>query len=290
MKAGILGLWMKKKYGTPYLVTEHWAIYNGEAPDAFLKRNIFFRRMTKSILRHCSLFTPVSHNLGEAVQKMVVDIPFTVVPNAVDTRFFNYEEGWRKNKDPFTFLHVSTLNYQKNPEAILRAYRQFALAYPNSKLILAGHAGDALLQYAASLNIPYYNIRFTGLVSYGEVAALMKGADALLMFSRYENLPCVITEAQCCGLPVISTDAGGIGEVVNNTNGILLHGQDEDKLPEAMTELFNNYARFSNAGIAGKAVQAFSYNATGKTIAELYMKLSVPKHIVAENKQHDKEQ
>jgi len=270
MKAGILALWMKKKYGINYIVTEHWAIYNNDAPDAFSKRSFLFRQMTKKILRQCSVFTPVSQNLGEAIQQMVVDIPFTVVPNTTDTNFFNYTAKPSDNDDVFTFLHVSTLKHQKNPEAILRVYKQFYSLYPNSKLVITGHANNGLLQYASSLNIPQQNLEFTGLVSYTDVAEIMKKSDAFVMFSRYENLPCVIIEALCCGLPVISTDVGGISEVINETNGVLIYTQDEIELLKAFTGLYNSYQMYSRSRIAREASSKFSYYSVGEAVTIVY--------------------
>src|SRR4030095_2322274 len=89
IKAGIVACWLKRRYDVPYVVTEHWAIYNNEAEDAYFKRNFLFKYYTKKILVNASAFLPVSSNLGKAVQKMVVGIPYTSIPNVADTNFFN---------------------------------------------------------------------------------------------------------------------------------------------------------------------------------------------------------
>ena len=270
VKAGLLALWIKRRYGTPYIVTEHWAIYNGKATDAFKKRNFLFKYYTKKILRRAALFTPVSRDLGEAIQKMVVNIPFTVVPNVVDTSLFYYDASTRQDNSTFTFLHVSTLNYQKNPQAILRAYKSFLAQHPRSKLTMVGGAGRALLQYASSLNMPSENIQFTGLISYKEVSEIMKASDAFIMFSRYENLPCVITEALCCGLPVISSSAGGIGEVISNANGLLVNPEEENELLQAMLKLYSERKTFNRGNISASAVSLFCYTSIGEQLAGLY--------------------
>jgi len=270
IKAGVLALWMKKKYGINYIVTEHWAIYNNRAPDAYSKRNSFFKYFTKKILQQAAMFTPVSHELGLAVQRLVAPVPFTVLPNVVDTNLFNYEPENKVVNVAFTFLHVSTLKWQKNPQGIIKAFSKFLQQYPSSKLIMVGGADDALVDYASSLSIPKDNIRFTGFITYTEVAALMKVSDALVMFSRYENMPCVITEALCCGLPVISSEVGGINEVINNNNGVLIPTDDEAALLEAMLFIYNNYRLYNRDAIASEAESLFCYAAVGKQITGIY--------------------
>ncbi len=273
MKAGLLALWIKKKYHIPYIVTEHWAIYNNKAPDAFLTRNFVFKYLTKKILKQAALFTPVSGDLGKAVKNMVINIPFTVIPNVADTTLFYYDRSSKRSNDVFVFFHASTLKYQKNPEGILRTYKQFADIYPKSKLIIAGPAENLLRQYASSLAISPSNIEFTGWLTYDEVAGKMKLFDAFVMFSRYENLPCVIIEALCCGLPVISTDTGGIKEVINNSNGILVNMEDEKALLAAMIQVYKHKAEINRSIISEKAISEFSYDVIGKKIVSAYEKV-----------------
>jgi glycosyltransferase involved in cell wall biosynthesis len=270
VKAGMLALWLKKKYGVPYVVTEHWAIYNVEAPDAFKKRNVFFKNAVKKILQHASMFFPVSKNLGEAVNSMVAHVPYTVVPNVADTTLFNNKAATERVDDTFVFLHVSTLNYQKNPQGILAAFKRFLTVHPNCKLVMVGGADDNLKSHAAALQIASQNIQFTGFIPYAGVANLMKNSDAFVLFSRYENSPCVITEALCCGLPVITADVGGINELVNKGNGVLIKAGDEDALLKAMIYAYENKNLFAGQVISKQAIGSFCYSTIGGQISNIY--------------------
>jgi glycosyltransferase involved in cell wall biosynthesis len=100
---------------------------------------------------------------------------------------------------------------------------------------------------------------FTGLISYAEVASYLRKADALIMFSRYENLPCVILEALCCGVPVVASDVGGIREVINKENGILIHSENENELIEAMNYMLDNLEKYNKENIASSASEKFNY-------------------------------
>ena len=90
------------------------------------------------------------------------------------------------------------------------------------------------------------------------------------LFSRFENLPCVILEALCCGLPVISTSVGGIAEVINETNGILVTCEDTDELVLAMQNLIDNRNVYDRRTIAENATLLFNYKTVGKEIVSSY--------------------
>ena len=70
-----------------------------------------------------------------------------------------------------------------------------------------------------------------------EVASLMGESHAFLLFSHYENLPCVILEAFSCGIPVVSSDTGGIREHLDPSRGILVTNGAEDELERALLQM-----------------------------------------------------
>ena len=101
----------------------------------------------------------------------------------------------------------------------------------------------------------------------------MQQSHTLLMYSRYENLPCVVLEALCCGLPVISSAVGGIPEIVAEKNGILLNKYSEECLVNEMENMFVNYSKFNQQKISMDAADKFSYPSVGKMIVSKYEKL-----------------
>ena len=109
-----------------------------------------------------------------------------------------------------------------------------------------------------------------GELSYAEVAQEMKLSSALIMFSRYENQPCVIVEALCCGLPVISSSVGGIPEIINDANGMLVSSENENELIHAMKQMIQNYRQYNRKQMADDAAKKFSYGAVGKEITAVY--------------------
>ena len=98
----------------------------------------------------------------------------------------------------------------------------------------------------------------------------MRECDALVLFSQVENAPCVISEALCCGLPVIATRTGGIPEMLNGSNGVLVEPGDETAMKTALLDLKKTYNRYNRAVISSHASSIYSYETVGKELAVLY--------------------
>lgn len=271
IKAGLLALYLKRKYRIPFVVTEHWGIYNHVAENHFHTRHLWFKQLTTRVFRQAAAFFPVSEDLGAAVNKMVCKTAFKVIRNAVDTGYFYFDEALEKQSGIFHFLHASTMGPGKNAEGILRVFAKLHAHYPNTSLSLIGAVRPDLETAYASL-VESGAIIFGGVVSYELVADYMRQSDCFILFSAHENMPCVIQESLCCGLPVIATNVGGIPEVINDSNGILIN-EDEDELLAAMEKMIVSAAQYPKASIAAAAQEAFDYNAIGSEIVQEYEKL-----------------
>lgn len=270
MNAGVAGLWVKKKWSIPYFVTEHWVGYYRECVPSIFDKNFLFRSLNKRILKKAALFFPVSKGLGETVKQHFVNIPFCAIPNVVNTQIFNYKPS---NPAKFRFIHISYMNYQKNPEGIMKAAALLKDRGCDFEILMLGNDNNELRSMANKYELLNKFVFFQQPVAYSEVAVQMQTASALLLFSRFENLPCVILEALCCGLPVISSDVGGVSEVIDINNGILVESEDVVQLVETMQSLITNYHQYDRYVIAAKAAERYSYEIVGKQFYNQYTKM-----------------
>lgn len=270
MKAGILAIWLQKKFGIPFLITEHWGIYNDVAEDSYLLRSPLFRYFTRKIFSKAAGFISVSRFLADGVNQQVIKKEYKVIPNVADTRFFNFKE---KEEGAFCFIHVSNMVPLKNAEGILRAFAAMQKEYPEVTLQMVGDREPAIREMAASLDIFPGSLQFAGEIAYEEVAKVMQGADCLLLFSHIENSPCVIGEALCCGLPVIASRVGGIPELIDERNGILVPAADETALLNAMKQIRQNFKQYNRQSIAIEAASRFGYETIGRQLNDSYTSL-----------------
>ena len=116
-------------------------------------------------------------------------------------------------------------------------------------------------------------VLFHGKKTSAEVAAAYQSADFFVLFSNFENLPCVIVEAFACGVPVLSTAVGGIAEILAPERGILIPSQDEDALLQGMNTMLDHSQDYHREAIREYAITTFSAEKIGCQIYEQYEKV-----------------
>jgi len=270
MKAGMFARMLKKKYGVPYLVTEHWSGYYKVSKPSIYEMGKRYLWFNNSVLKDASLLLPVTNDLGETINRDFVKLPYRVIPNAVDTNLFFYKAFL---PPVFRFIHPSYMNYPKNPEGILQACRQLKNLGYQFELEMIGNMDSVLLNMADDLGLLNETVFFEKEIPYTEVAWRMQQSSALLLFSRYENLPCIVLEALCCGLPVISSRVGGLAEVINDGNGLLVEKENIAELVKAMQQMMEVYQHYNRPAIAAAASALYNYDVVGSSIVDAYSSL-----------------
>jgi glycosyltransferase involved in cell wall biosynthesis len=245
IRAGLVAMWMKRKYKLNYALTEHYGIYNKEVADPFQHRN----------------------KIAEDINNIVVKKPYTVIPNVVNTGYFNFKE--KEFTDKFQFLHVSNMIPLKNVEGIIDAAEKLYAQRKDFELTIVGNYPAHTFEYAKQKNLP---IKFTGVIPYEQVAGQMQQSDAFILFSNTENNPCVLLESLCCGLPVISSRVGGVPEIVSEENGLMVEARNVNQLFTAMNDMVNNTNKYNRRKISETASAKYSYEAIGRQIYESYKK------------------
>jgi glycosyltransferase involved in cell wall biosynthesis len=264
MKAGLLALWIKRKYKIPFLVSEHWTIYQPGSRDEFRKRSFFFRQLSRRVIKKSTVLLTVSNDLGQQIRKIVFPKKFQVIPNVANESFFCYKPH---SISKFRFIHVSDMDSRKNVEAILENFAVVQKNFPDIELVLIGLIDNKLFRVAENMGLLNKAIFFRGEIAYEKVAIEFQNSHALVLFSHFENQPCVIIEALCCGIPVISSPVGGIPEIINPANGILTNGHT---LAEAMKKMIIDYRFFDSKKISEHARNKFGYTVVGKMFYHTY--------------------
>ena len=274
-KNGLLALWLKWRYRIPYIIIEHWS---GYLPVNFSFRGGWHAWLMRHIAKRASCILPVSQMLEDAMKACGIENEdWQRIHNVVDDFFYHPIAPLTvaPKASKFRFLHVSCFDEKaKNVQGLLRAVKRVADQRQDFELILVGTGADheQAIAYAQQLQFPCNILTFTGEQTPHEVAQWMQQSDCFVLFSNYENAPVVLSECLAIGLPIISSNAGGIPEMVNPECGVLLPPQDEEALAHAMLQMLNGEVTYHKDAIR-KHANKYTFHHVGAQLAELYRQI-----------------
>lgn len=272
-RMGVIAWLMKIFTGTPYIITEHWSRY---LPQNNSYRGWLRKLMTRLVVKNAAELTTVTENLRKAMQKRrLKNKSSAIVPNVVDVNLFKPTDHPRK-EGPIRLLHLSCFEERsKNMSGILRVVKKLSAKRTDFQLNMVGEGEDrqATLALAEQMGIKDRYVFFPGLKQGKALLEQMQEADLMVMFSHYENLPVVILEAFACGMPVISSDVGGIAEHLNNERGALVPPADEEAFLQRLEQLMDNLESFDRQAIREYAVTHFSNEVIGEQFCQIYQKV-----------------
>ena len=260
----LFAVYLKKKFSIPFVVTEHWTSLRKINTDTTSSK---IKKLAKFIGNQAEFILPVSDDLKNGLQFLGIKTPMTVIPNVVNTHLF---EPKAEKNEHFTFLHVSNLIPRKNPEKILEVALKLLEQGYDLRLKIGGD-GDILPLQKMIENSKFKDyFEIFGVQTLDNIAKKMKTSDCFILFSDDENQPCVIGESFASGIPVISTNVGGIGEFFPENAGILLDKVDEKLLEAAMIKIMSPDFSNNSSALVNYAKEEFSVETIGKKYSEIY--------------------
>src|SRR5207237_7890422 len=114
------------------------------------------------------------------------------------------------------------------------------------------HVGEGpelavLKRYASTLGLSDA-VTFAGYAPQHDMPAFYRTADVFALTSDFDNSPNVVLEAMACGLPIVSTDVGGLREFVDADVGELAPPRDAGAVAAALLRVLSTAARAESAG------------------------------------------
>ncbi len=120
----------------------------------------------------------------------------------------------------------------------IRAFGTVQKKYPEATLVVVGEGSDEAKLKTLVSELHLENVTFTGRVERERMPQLYDQADIFLNSSIIDNMPVAIVEAFHVGLPVVTTNAGGIPFIVKHeANGLLVEMGDHEALAAAVLRL-----------------------------------------------------
>jgi glycosyltransferase involved in cell wall biosynthesis len=174
-----------------------------------------------------------------------------VIHNGVDVDKFKPASGKRKikgelgfNPDDIAILSVGRLYARKGLFTLIESMPAVVRSFPRVKFIISGKGQSnemrKLVDHATRLGVND-NIVFTGYFPDSKLPKLYQAADVFAFSTFYENLPFAVLEALSSGLPVVTTNVGGIPEMIESgKNGFLVQPFNARELSDKILYLLEH--------------------------------------------------
>jgi glycosyltransferase involved in cell wall biosynthesis len=159
-----------------------------------------------------------------------------VIPNSIEVDNYKFKE--RKNVRP-KLLWVRSFAEIYNPLMAVKVLEALKANFPQAQLTMVGPDKDGSLELCKNwANDKGLNVTFTGILSKTEWTTLAAGHDIFINTSRFDNMPVSVLEAMALGLPVVSTDVGGIPFMIQDrVSGVLVPNDEVLAMKSAIEEL-----------------------------------------------------
>ena len=230
---GLLALHLKKIKKLPYIISEHWTGYHLKE-----KKSLPWLEqiLSKKITANASFVCPVSSDLKNSMLKSGLRGNYQIIPNVVNTTLF---KPTLKTSKVFTITHISSLlDKHKNISGMLRVAKQLEDCIDSFQWNFIGGTEGQFKNLIKNLDFKKNQVCFIDHIDHKKVPGFLNASDVFILFSNYENLPCVILEAFSCGVSVIATKVGGIQEFFPNEFGFLIDKKNEQQLLDKIISLY----------------------------------------------------
>lgn len=272
-----------KAAGLPMLVTLHGYDINierrwWEDGNGGERRRSYPRRL-EALSRECSVrFIAVSEAIRSAA------LAFGIPEDRIDISFIGIDTNkFQAGSLPLVerskrVLFVGRLVEKKGTEYLIRAFQGLQKSVPDAELVIVGDGpGRASLQsLAASLGV---RAMFLGALSNEHVLAQMHQSRIFCLPSvragngDAEGLPIVILEAAACGLGIVTSANGAVGEaVIHDKTGMCFPERDSEALRKCLQTLLTDDALLGSCGAAARerALNSFELQACSSSLERLY--------------------
>jgi len=248
-------------------------------PEFCTTDTLEFPSLLQRALRRGAWVHTVSQFVADEVIEMlgVPDERVVVIPNGVTAApDADASRGRELATTDRYILAVGTIEPRKGLPVLIAAFDRIAAEHDDVKLVVAGPDGWGATDLRVALRRAENRNRIVrlGWVSEPDRNALLRGAAVFAYPSLYEGFGLPPLEAMSAGVPVVTTRAGGITEVVGDAAMVVPPG-DVDMLADALSKVLADPSLATDLRTRGRLnIERFSWDRTVGQLASLYRRMA----------------
>ncbi len=200
--------------------------------------------------------------------------PISVIPNGIDSSRWPFARR-ETHPGPPRLLYFGRLEYEKGVHDAIAALPRIRRAHPGATLTVAGEGTlEGWLVEVARKHKVLKAVHFAGRVEHAALLRLLHHADVAVLPSHYEPFGIVALEAAAAGTPLVTSDAGGLGEaVINGQTGSSFPPRDVAALAAAVCATLDNPAAAQGRALAARErlTSDFDWNSVAARTAQVYL-------------------
>lgn len=255
----LLGVPLARLFGKRAIIT-----YQGGMGPVFMDR---FPWLVKMPFRLATTVTVCSRELQEAFKKR--GIQTVLLRNLFDSELIKFRE--RKKIQP-KIAWTRSMDELYDPMGALNVFELVRKQHPNASMVMTsdGSLLRAVKDYAKSHGLD--GVSLPGRVPKEEVARIMNEADLCLNTTRHDGLPTALLEAAASGLPIVTTNAGGIASLFEHgKSAMMCEVGDVEGLARSILYLLDNPDKAKEMGLAARDIaEQYTWPHVSQELAKIY--------------------
>ncbi len=182
------------------------------------------------------------------------------IPNSIEIKNYPFKV---RSFDKVNLLWVRSFSKIYNPLLAIKLLKALKDQNIEANLCMVGPENDGTLQKAKDLSLELnVDVTFTGKLSKQEWISLSKDYNIFISTTNFDNMPVSVMEAMALGLPVISTNVGGMPFLIkNDVDGVLVNPNNVNEFVNAILRLTNQPKKATQLALdARKKVERFDWS------------------------------
>ncbi len=248
---------LSRLFRVPYIPILH----GGNLPNRLVKSP----KMSNQLFSNSKINVSPSNYLKIAFEALNYKVQ--LIPNTLEISTYKFKE--RKEFKP-NLLWVRAFDRTYNPMMAIKVLTKLKEKYPNAKLCMIGPKKDETLSETLKLIEKYSlndSVEITGVLTKEEWHLKSEDYDVFINTTNFDNMPVSVIEAMALGLPVVSTNVGGLPYLIeHNDTGVLVDANNAQQMADSIIDFITSQ---KNASVITKRarlkVEKYDWNVVKKS-------------------------